>query len=92
MIACKRLERKLKTAIAASVGPPSSPSQVIGYPLLLPGLVDYLEGSVLTYLVGINQLARRDQPEIVVDQALHCDEQGALARPVLDQGTRQLSF
>ena len=68
---------------------PSSLSQVIGFPFCSPGLIDYLEVSVLTYLVGINQLARRAQPEIVVDQAFHSHEPGALARRELNQGARQ---
>jgi hypothetical protein len=73
----------LKTAIAAGDGSPSSPSQSLVIPFCSLGLVDYLESSVLAYLVGINQLARSDQPEIVVDQALHSHGPGA--RRELDQ-------
>src|SRR5216683_3209393 len=38
-----------------------SPSMVIAF--CSPGIVHHLDGSVLAYLVGINQLARRGQPE-----------------------------
>ena len=67
----------------------SSPSKSLVIAFCSAGLVDHLEGSALAYLVGINQLARRDQPETVVDQALHSHEPGALARRELDQGARQ---
>ena len=81
--------KELKTAIAAGLGRLSSPSQSLVIAFCSPGIVPHLDGSALAYLVGINQLVRRDQPETVVDQAVHSHEPRALARRALDQGARQ---
>src|ERR1700737_4784394 len=52
--------KELKTAIAAGLGRRSSPSQSLVIAFCSPGIVPHLDGSTLAYLVGINQLARRD--------------------------------
>ena len=72
--------KELKTAIAAGLGRLSSPSQSLVIAFCSPGTT--LDGSALAYLVGINQLVRRDQPETVVDRAVHSHEPGR----ELDQG------
>ena len=67
--------KELKTAIAAGLGRLSSPSQSLVIAFCSPGIVHHLDGSALAYLVGINQLARRDQPRTAVDQALQSTSQ-----------------
>ncbi len=74
--------KELKTAIAAGLGRLSSPSQSLVIAFCSPGIVHHLDGSALAYLVGINQLVRRDQPETDVDRAVHSHEPGR----ELDQG------
>ena len=74
--------KELKTAIAAGLGRLSSPSPSLVIAFCSPGVVHHLDGSALAYLVGINQLVRRDQPETVVDRAVHSHEPGR----ELDQG------
>src|ERR1700674_4432266 len=86
MMAFSARIKELKTAIAAGLGRLSSPSPSLVIAFCSPGIVHHLDRSALAYLVGINQLARHDQPETVVDQALHTHEPGAPARRELDQG------
>ena len=77
--------------LRAEHGRLSSPSQSLVIAFCSPGVVHHLDGSALAYLVGINQLARRDRPETVVDQVVHSHEPGA-ANWTKAHGNRRFEF